>query len=237
MKVSGVPPTPLCHHPRAQRGESNTSLRGQRSIGCVRRRHVDRFSPLDDAPPRRSRRCRAVHRHRGSGKREDLDRAVCAHAVVNEAITDLIASAQTAGFDGPCLDIDFVDKVVALQRARQLASVADPVSVQVFDHSPLCTLALARYLDLPVTRGLAAEITRVVRERVYEPTVFLIRPLGFIENTAARRISYPDSRAFEAVHEAVYREHGFHLVDVDPGPVEHRVTVVEHHLTAERDGR
>ncbi len=104
------------------------------------------------------------------------------------------------------------------------------MSVQVFDRSPLCTLALARYLDLPVTPLLAAEVTRVTRDRVYEPVVFLIRPLGFIAPTAARRISYPDALEFQAVHEAVYREHGYRLVDIEPGPVEQRVTTVEHHL-------
>ncbi len=152
------------------------------------------------------------------------------YAVVDEAVTDLIADAQAAGVDEPWQKGTFLDDIVTLQRRRQLAPVADGVSVQVFDRSPLCTLALARYLDLPVTPLLAAEVTRVTRDRVYERVVFLIRPLGFIEPTAARRISYPDALEFQAVHEAVYREHGFQLVDVEPGPVEQRVTAVEDHL-------
>lgn len=156
------------------------------------------------------------------------------YAVVDEAVTDLITDAQAAGVDEPWLGAHFVDDVVTLQRGRQIASVAAGVSVQVFDRSPLCTLALARYLDLPLTPVLAAEVTRVTRDRVYEPVVFLIRPLGLLEPTPARRISYPDALTFQAVHEAVYREHGFRLVDVDPGPVDQRVTAVEHHLTTDR---
>ncbi len=70
----------------------------------------------------------------------------------------------------------------------------------------------------------------MVQDQVYRATVFLIRPLGFIEHTAARRISYPDALHFEAVHEAAYREHGFQLVDVEPARVEQRVTAVEQHL-------
>lgn len=109
--------------------------------------------------------------------------------------------------------------------------------MQVFDRSPLCTLALASYLHLPVTPLLAAEVTRAVRDRVYEPTVFLIHPLGFIEATAARRISYPDALDFQAVHEAVYRKHGYRLIAIEPGPVDQRVTAVERRLTTERARR
>lgn len=159
------------------------------------------------------------------------------YVVVDEAVTDLITAAQAGGIDEPWLDPTFHDDIVEEQRRRQLAPVAAGVSVQIFDRSPLCTLALARYLHLPLTPVLAGEVTRVVRDRVYEPTVFLIRPLGFIDATAVRRISYPDALDFQAAHEAVYREHGFHLVDVDPAPVDQRVTAVEQQLTTEPDRR
>lgn len=145
------------------------------------------------------------HRAPGSGKTSiALGLRRRGYAVVEEAVTDLIAAALAAGVDEPWLGVTFVDDVVALQRRRQLAPVPEGVAAQVFDRSPLCTLALARYLDLPVTPLLAAEVTLVVRDRVYEPTVFLVGPLGFIEPTAARRISYPDALRFASVHEAVY---------------------------------
>ncbi len=158
------------------------------------------------------------------------------HAVVDEAVTDLITAAQAAGVDEPWLGVHFLDDVIAEQRRRQLMPVAAGVPVQIFDRFPLCTLALAYYLHLPVTPAVAAEVTRVVRDRVYEPAVFLVRPLGFIAPTSARRISYPDALDFQAVHEAVYREHGYRLVDVDPGPVDQRVTTVDQQLTTEPDG-
>lgn len=87
-------------------------------------------------------------------------------------------------------------------------------AVLIYDRSPLCTLALARYLDRPVTRTLRAEVDRVLADQVDEPTVFLVRPLGFITPTPVRRITYADSLTFQAVYKAVYREHGFTLVDV-----------------------
>jgi hypothetical protein len=49
----------------------------------------------------------------------------------------------------------------------------------------------------------------------------------FITPTAARRITYQDSLVFHRIHEAVYREHGYELVDVPPASVTERVTLVE----------
>lgn len=62
---------------------------------------------------------------------------------------------------------------------------------------------------------------------MYEPTAFLVRPLGFIRPTTARRISYGDSLTFQAVHQAVYRDHGFTLVDIPAGPPAGRADLVE----------
>jgi predicted ATPase len=152
------------------------------------------------------------------------------HAVVEEAATDIIAAHLARGIDEPWQRADFVDLIVALQRERQTAPVPDWVRAQLFDGSPLCTLALAGYLQRPVTSSLADEVARVVEDRVYQREVLLVRPLGFVEPTAARRISYQDSLAFEAVHEAIYRDHGFALIDVPVGPVLERVATLEAHL-------
>ncbi len=148
------------------------------------------------------------------------------YAVVGEAATDVISRRQAAGVDAPWERDDFIDEVVGLQRVRELLPVAPEARVQLFDRSPLCTLALARYQERAVTRSLADEVDRVVRHRLYHPTVLLVRPLGFIEPTAARRISYREALRFQATHEAVYREHGFVLLDVPAAPLEERVHLV-----------
>lgn len=155
------------------------------------------------------------------------------YAAVEEAATDVIARAQARGVDEPWRREDFVDEIVALQRFRTSKPAFSDTKVQFHDRSPLCTLALARYLHLPVTRILAAEVSRVLREQVYEPSVLLVRPLGFVEPTAARRISYADSLVFERVHEEVYRDHGFSLVDLPPGRVSDRADVAEAHVSTD----
>jgi predicted ATPase len=166
-----------------------------------------------------------------SGKSTLLDALrVRGHAVVEEAATDVIAAQQARGIAEPWLCADFTDLIVALQRARQTAPVPATVRVQLFDPSPLCTLALARYLKHPVGTVLHAGVERVLREQVYECEVLVVRPLGFVVATAARRISYEDSLAFQAVHEAVYAEHGFELVDVPADSTSERVAAVEAHL-------
>ena len=143
----------------------------------------------------------------------------------------MIAAEQARGTDEPWTRPDFASRIVELQRTRQLQAAGDP---QVYDRSPLCTLALARYLGQPVTPPLAAEIKRLREQQIFQRMVFFVRPIGFIEPTAARRISYEESLVFERLHEAVYREHGFELIDVPPGPVDSRAALVAGYLPAVR---
>jgi predicted ATPase len=169
----------------------------------------------------------------GAGKTTVLhalrDRGV---ATVAEAATDVIAGNQGRGVDEPWREDDFLDQITELQ-LRRLAVVplGDP-AVQVHDRSVLCTLALARFLGRPVPARLGRAVERVVREHVYEPAVFLVRPIGFVTPTAARRIGYAESLAFEGVHEQVYREHGFELVDVPAASVADRADAIVARLAA-----
>lgn len=155
------------------------------------------------------------------------------YAVIDEAATDVIAREQAAGAAEPWRDADFLDQVALLQRERQQRPAPVGATVQVFDRSPVCTLALAHYSDRPVTPALAAEVDRVRTESIYRPRVFFVRLLGFITPTAARRITYPQSVRFERFHEQAYRRHGFELVDVPAGPPEERADLVERLIVAE----
>lgn len=141
--------------------------------------------------------------------------------LVAEAATDVIARLHASGAVEPWTRPDFADLILAEQGRRQAAAPDAPVVI--FDRSPLCTLALARWLGVPDPSALAAEAERLMTAGGYQRQVFLVRPLGFVTPTAARRISYPDSLRFEAVHLEVYQEYGYHLVDVPPGPVTDRV--------------
>ena len=96
-----------------------------------------------------------------------------------------------------------------------------------------CTLTLARYLQLPVTPLLTKEVTRVIDEQVYQRAVFFVRPLGFITSTHVRRISCPDSLRFEATHKAVYREHGFHLVEISAATINHRAAAIDSYICSQ----
>lgn len=82
------------------------------------------------------------------------------HLVVEEAATEVITRQQNRGINEPWLREDFVDLIVRLQRQRQTTPVPNTVGVQLYDRSPLCTLALARYLGLAVTPVLAHEVAQ-----------------------------------------------------------------------------
>jgi AAA domain-containing protein len=108
-------------------------------------------------------------------------------------------------------------------------------AVQVFDLSPICTLALAGYAGRPISPVLAGEVDRVVADGVYQRRVLFVHLLGFITPTTARRISYTQSVRFERLHQQAYRNHGFELVDVPAGSVEERVELVDHYLRSWAD--
>jgi predicted ATPase len=154
----------------------------------------------------------------------------CGYAVVDEAATDVNVRLQALGRDEPWRDPGFIDAITLLQRERLVQPTPPATAVQVFDRSPICTLALARYLGLPVTPILGREIDRVLAEGIYQPRVFFVHHLGFITPTAVRRISLAQAVTFERFHEQAYRNHGFELVDVPAGTVEERVTLIDGYI-------
>jgi predicted ATPase len=151
---------------------------------------------------------------------------VSGHPVIEEAATDVIALGHALGLAEPWQDRDFIGKVLALQRRRQGSVLAGDGAVVFFDRSPVCTLALSRYLGASPSPRLAGEIDRAVAEGGYETTAFFIRNQGFMRATAARRISFEDSLRFERIHEQAYKELGFRLVEVPAGPLADRVALI-----------
>jgi predicted ATPase len=97
------------------------------------------------------------------------------YPVVEEAATDVIALGNALGRAEPWHDHDFIDKVITLQRRRQDSLRAARGATVFFDRSPVCTLALSRYLGFTTSRLLASEVGRVVAEGMYETTAFFIR--------------------------------------------------------------
>ena len=155
------------------------------------------------------------------------------YRVVEEAATDVIAFGHALGCAEPWEEPGFIDKIVALQRQRHERALAGPNSGTVFfDRSPACTLALSRYLGFAPPQALAREVDRVMAGGSYEKTVFFIRNQGFVRATAARRISFTDSLAFERIHGQTYRDLGFRLVDIPAGPLADRVALIEQAVEA-----
>ncbi len=164
----------------------------------------------------------------GSGKTTIL-RALekLGYAVVEEAATDAIAAHHALGNREPWEDRLFIDEIVRLQAHRQHGRVRHGATVQVHDRSVVCTLALARWMDYPVTAELREAVAQATEDGLFDRRVFFVRPLGFCEPTPVRRISYEDSLAFECVHETEYLRLGFELVDVPAGPVQQRAALID----------
>jgi len=148
------------------------------------------------------------------------------HSVVEEAVTDVISLAQACGESTPWITSGFIEKVVRLQIQRREKSCNSTSQYQFFDRSPLCTLALAEYLDYPSPKLLLDEIDLIKRENVYERRVFFVENLGHCEPTEARKISFEEALRFEKIHKAVYLAHHFELINIGNQPVPDRAQVI-----------
>jgi predicted ATPase len=147
-------------------------------------------------------------------------------SVVEEAATDVIALQQAQGIAEPWTHPSFIDAVVELQRQRQARASLEPAEIQFHDRSAVCTAALAAYLGYPISDGLWCELERIKSEAVFEKRVFLIRNLGFITPTEARRISFEETLHFGRIHEDTYRKFGYEIVFVEPGNLLDRVAAI-----------
>jgi predicted ATPase len=170
----------------------------------------------------------------GSGKTAILRQLeLDGFAVVEEAATDLIALEQAKGIEEPWTgDPTFIDNIVALQRRRRLVGgrLAGRDEVQFHDRSAFCSAALAEFLGEELSDDVLAELDELKRTAFYEKRVFFVRNLGFVQPTAARRISFENAQRFELVHAKTYLDHGFELVPIAAASVLDRAAAIRRAL-------
>jgi len=148
------------------------------------------------------------------------------YAVVEEAATDIIALEQRRGNLEPWRQPEFIDKIVRLQRRRQIITTMEPKALQFYDRSPLCTYALSRHLGYPPSRRLLEELERIEREQIYQRQVFFIDHLEFIQPTEARKISFAEALKFELIHEETYVSFGYECTHIAPYSLGERVSTL-----------
>ncbi|HZT98375.1 MAG TPA: AAA family ATPase [Ktedonobacteraceae bacterium] len=160
----------------------------------------------------------------GSGKTSILhELKQQGYSVVEEAATDVIARERRLGNPEPHLQPDFIESIVHLQKQRQLEAATLPDELQWYDRSPICTLALSRYLGYAAPPSLVEEIERIEREAIYQRRVFFIEHLGFCQPTEARKITFEEALIFENIHEETYTSLGYDLLKIPPGALPERV--------------
>lgn len=160
----------------------------------------------------------------GSGKTSLLHELKSqGYSVVEEAATDVIALEHRRGNSEPWMQADFIDKIIRLQKQRQIETVMSTDELQVYDRSPICTFALSRYLGYPPSACLLEEMERIERENIYQRQVFFLENLGFCQPTEARKISFEESLLFEKIHAEIYTSLGYDLIKVAPEALSERV--------------
>jgi predicted ATPase len=146
--------------------------------------------------------------------------------VVGEAATDVIAYKQMQGNMAPWEHPEFIDDVIWLQKHRQLNTSSNDSELYFFDRSPICTYALALYLDFKPSKNLMTEIENIQKNQFFKKQVFFIENLGFITNTDARKISFEESLKFEQVHLEAYQKFGYECVKVPVAPIIERTEII-----------
>ncbi|OZV13033.1 ATPase [Tissierella sp. P1] len=141
------------------------------------------------------------------------------YLVVEEAATDIIALEQVQGKTEPWKDASFINKIVALQKQRQVQLSVLPSEVQIYDRSVFCTYALSEYLGYQPSKDIIEEINRIENEQIYQKTVFFIENLGFCQPSEARKISFEEALCFEHIHEKTYESFGYTCIKISPGSV------------------
>lgn len=163
----------------------------------------------------------------GSGKTSILHELKSkGYSVVEEAATDVIALEQADGSPEPWMQADFIDKIVRLQRQRQIETLALPYKLQFYDRSPVCTYALSCYLGYPPSAYLLEEMDRIECENIYQRQVFFVENLGFCQPTEARRISFEEALLFEKIHIETYTSFGYDLIKIPSDSLSKRVQSV-----------
>ena len=163
----------------------------------------------------------------GSGKTSILHALKSqGYFVVEEAATDVIALEQMRGNSEPWRQPDFIETIVRLQKQRQLETSTISDEVHLYDRSPICTLALSRYLGYLPPACLLDEIERIEHESIYQRQVFFIENLGFCQPTEARKISFEESLLFENIHIETYISLGYDLITIAPEALSWRVSSV-----------
>jgi predicted ATPase len=152
------------------------------------------------------------------------------YSVIEEAATDLHQRSDAE----PWRQADFIDRIIRLQQARQIEAATRPDELQLYDRSPICTLALSQHLGYPPSEYVLEELQRIERENIYQKQVFFFENLGFIQPTQVRKITFEDSLRFEKIHAEVYTSLGYDLIKVPPVALSQRVEFIICYLAKEQ---
>jgi len=160
----------------------------------------------------------------GSGKTSIIrELKAKGYSVVEEAATDVIALEHMNGSPEPWRQAEFIDKIVGLQKQRQIQASTLPDELQFYDRSPICTYALSRWLGRSPSAHLLEEMQRIESGNIYQRQVFFIENLGFCEPTEARKISFEESLAFEKLHWEIYNSFGYDCIRITVDSLSERV--------------
>jgi predicted ATPase len=160
----------------------------------------------------------------GSGK-TSIIKALQAngYSTIEEAATDIILESQATGNLEPWTQPSFVDKIVTLQKQRQIKGATLTCETQFHDRSAICSYALSKYLGFLPSPILTKEIDRIEKDAIFQKEVFFIENLGFCLPSAVRKISFEDSLVFEKLHIETYLSFNYKIIKIAKNSISERM--------------
>lgn len=170
----------------------------------------------------------------GSGKTTTAQELRHRHyTVVDEAATALIAEEQARGDAKPWLKQEFIEKVIERQNQDRQDRAWEDGIYTFYDRSPFCTLAIAEFLGHPNQPQTISMLEGIAARKLYHQQVFFFDPLGTIEQTSARTITYEEALKMDELHSAIYQRFGFSIVHVPVDSPSRRAEFILRHLDSE----
>jgi predicted ATPase len=144
--------------------------------------------------------------------------------VVKESAIDIILLDQANGIKEPWTLPDFKERILNLQIQRE-NQILPNVKRAFLDRSPIDLIAYYIFEKKTVPASVSKAVHELIEKKEYKK-VFLIENLGIDIQSNQRIENIETAIKLEKLHEKIYKDLGFVVIKIPPGPLTDRVNTI-----------
>ncbi len=153
-------------------------------------------------------------------------------SVVHETAADLIREDLAKQVEAPWAQFGFNERVATVQALRQQEAASSSARAIFFDRCVIDVLCYELMEEWEPSKKILALAQEMLDTGFYEPTVFLVDPLGTGYRSETQHESDEEAHHISQYLERQYRLLGFDVVHIPPAPIEERVQHLISQLSA-----